>query len=678
MDKIKCNIFRDRKRARLNKNHEVWDGERVYRYACRKTGEVPEVERFTDTGIKRMRSRAWMSRLNDGAIEQFLDSGKYTPEHMMILHDPYRYAPLTALCVFTTEKECRVRVALQDELGFEFTSEPAKRHRIQVFGLRAGTENKVQVEVFEGENKIHEEEIVLLTDPLPEYLEHMIEIKKKQKESALPLIFVYGGDTRFPYAFDERGEIRYYLSEPPKAYGLFPLSGGRFLFLVHNVSAPAFANPHSVLACEMDLMGRTHREFFVEDGIHHDGCEMTPGGNIMTVSSSMEKYVEDAIIEIDRNTGKTVRKLCLADVLSDHPYFDMFDWAHINTISYLPQEHAIVLCARNLHSVIKIDWDTFELKWILCDTAFWKGTPYEKKVLRPLEGMSFFYQAHAAYMMGEKTEDGRDKLIIFDNHWHARRPVETFDGDKYSYVRIYAIDEKEHTVELLKSYKSRKSKIRSNGVATKKRIFSMSGYLNKPVDEFEGIINEYDRKSGKVLNRYMTYNSFYRAYPFFADYNAFTKPMNTKEEYLFGIGGALEVCDVPDLSSSRRMPLIKKRFYKKSTRKQIRKNLRSRAWKEERPEYELKNDLGEIFARLYDRLLLLYCRDHVVEKIFFCGREHNYVKDFSKTEQRSPHLFAETRYFLATPIEELEPDCYQIYFLCRGGLYRLGKRITRK
>ena len=101
-------------------------------------------------------------------------------------------------------------------------------------------------------------------------------------------------------------------------------------------------------------------------------------------------------------------------------------------------------------------------------------------------------------MMGEKTEDGRDKLIIFDNHWHARRPVETFDGDKYSYVRIYAIDEKENTVELLKSYKSRKSKIRSNGVATKKRVFSMSGYLNKPVDEFEGIINEYDRKSGKV------------------------------------------------------------------------------------------------------------------------------------------------------------------------------------
>lgn len=694
MNKPEWNLFRNRERARLNRNHTVWDGARLYRYACRESGRVPEVEMETDTNIRRMRSRAWMSGMNDAAIERLLDSGAYTKEHMLILHDPYCYAPLTVLCVFATSEECSVRVTVQDEFGFSFAGKPCRRHRVPVFGLRAGVPNKVLLEVFEGEAKVHEETILLLTDPLPEYLERMVEVKRKKKKSDLPLIFVYGGDTRFPYAFDERGEIRYYLSEPPKAYGLFPLSGGRFLFLSHSISAPSFANPHAVLGYEMDLMGRTHREYFVEDGIHHDGCEMTPGGNLLTVSSSMEQYVEDAIIEIDRQSGEILRKLCLADVLSDHPYFDFFDWAHINTVSYIQEDHSIVICARNLHSVVKIDWETFALKWILCDPQFWEGTPYEKYVLRPLEGVAadgtrqpaaFSYQAHAAYMMGEKTEDGREKLMIFDNHWQARRPAPGFDGDKSSYVRIYAIDEKEHTAQILQNYKSRKSKIRSNGIATENRVFSMSGYLNKPVDEFEGMISEFDRGSGKLINRYMTYNSFYRAYPFFADYQAFTEPMHTRGSgtgqdapCLLGIGHSLENCERPDLSTAKSMPLIKKRFHKKSTRKEVRKNLRSQKWKEEQPEYKLKDDLGEIYCRLYDWLFLLYARDHAVEKIFFCGREHCYVGDFSKTTQRSPQLFAESRYYMALSVDELAPDAYEIYFQSRGLLYRLGKNITIK
>lgn len=680
----KCHIRRNCKRSRLNKKHKVWDGERLYRYACRKTGERPVAENTIRTTLRRSRSRTWRSALCDRMVDTLCQSGRYTPEHMLIIHDPYGYAPLTALLVFRTEKKCRVRVSLSGEEETAYEQEDAIMHRIPVFFLRAGKINEVRVEIFDRDETIGEETIRLLTDPLPNYLEDMIEVRKKTKKSAVPFIFVYGGDTRFPYAFDETGEIRYYFSEAPKAYGLFPLSKGRFLFLVHNISAPAYANPHAVLACEMDLLGRTYREYRIEDGIHHDGCEMTPGGNLMTVSSSMEEYVEDAIIEIDRETGKIVRKLCLADILKDHPYLDRTDWAHINTVSYLAEEHTVVLCARNIHSVIKIDWDTFELRWILCDTEFWEGTVYEKYLLSPEGDISWFYQAHAAYQMEEMTEDNRKKLILFDNHWHARRPVENFDGDKFSYVRIYAIDEEKKTVELRKSYKSRKSKIRSNGVAVKKRIFSMSGYLNKPVNGFEGIITEYDRSSEKVLNRYMTFNSFYRAYPFFADFDAYSHAIpermpGAEKTVLLPEGETgMEICAPLDVSGAKRMPLIKKRFYKKKERKEIRKNIRSRVWKENQTEYSLKKDLGEIYMRLYDNILLLYGRDHVMEKVYLCGREHSYVKDFSKTEQRTPQLFAESRYFLAISLSEVLADRYRVCIQCRGNLYRLGKAITIK
>ncbi len=672
----KINFIRNIRRSRLNREHSVCDGKKLYRNACRKIPEKPEAETNLDTHIWKRRSRAWMSEHREKLIEHYMELNTFTPDKMLIVHDPYGFAPLTALCVFRTKEECSVRVSLLDDSGWGYTSEPSEWHWIPIFGLLPDTKNRVLLEIFYEGKKIKEKEIILLTDRLPKYLKNMIKVEKKTERSALPWIFVYGGDTHYPYAFDEKGNIRYYLSEPPKAYGLFPLSGGRFLFLTHNISAPAFANPHAVLAYEMNLLGRTCREYYIEDGIHHDGCEISPGGNFLTVSSSMEKYVEDAIIEIDRESGKIVRKLCLADILSDHPYFDMFDWAHINTVSYLPEEHAVLLCARNIHSVVKINWDTFELQWILCDTEFWKGTVYESYVLTPMPDMEFSYQAHAAYMLNEKTAEGENKLIIFDNHWHARRPVESFDGDKSSYVRIYAIDENAHTVRLLQKYKCRKSKIRSNAIATDERIFSMSGFLNKPVDEYEGMINEYDRKSGKVLNRYLTYNSFYRAYPFFADYQALAKiPSPGKDRKLFGTEGALEPCQRPDIKQAKSMPLFRKRYYKKSSRKLVRKYIRGKQWREEQPEYKLKNDLREIYVRMYDRLLLLYNRDHVIEKVFFCGRQHNYVKDFSHTTQRSPHLFAESRYFLAIPTDALEPDYYQIYFQSRGVLFRLGKKI---
>lgn len=668
----------NKKRNALNPAHEVWDGEKLYKYACQTSAGVPSIEQKMETNIKVKRSWAWMSDASDRAIEELLDSAAYTQDHMLLIHDPFRYAPLTALVVFQTKIPCAVRVTVQDTFGFTYTSAVGTRHRIPVFALRAGVENKVLVEILEGENVLRKETVNLLTKPLPKLLENMIEVRTKKKESALPLIFVYGGDTRYPYAFDESGEIRYYMSYPPKAYGLFPMSGGRLLFLVNNISAPSFANPHSVVGYEMDLLGRTYHEYYVEDGIHHDGCEMKPGGNILTVSSSMEKYVEDAIIEIDRKSGKVVRKFELADVLSEHPYFDMFDWAHINTVSYLPEDNSICICARNLHSLIKIDWETQELKWIVCDTAFWKDTPYEDKVLRPLPGMEFFYQAHAGYMMGEKTKDGREKMIIFDNHWHARRPVETFDGDKYSYVRIYAIDEENMTVELLKSYKSRKSKIRSNGIVTGNRVFSMSGYLNKPLEQYEGIINEYNRKTGKVINKYLTYNSFYRAYPFFADYDAYQKPMIREEKSILGMDGSLTPCDKPDLKAVKKMPFIRIPFYKKNTRKQIRKELKSKEWHENRPEYTIKGDLGEIYARLNDELLLLFNRDHVIEKVLFCGEKNTFCKDFSNTEQRSPHLFEDNRYFIAIPVADLNPDSYKVMIQVRGQIYATGKTIQCK
>lgn len=620
-------------------------------------------------------SEALKTRQIDAAIEQILDDGTYSPEHFLVIKDAYNMAPLTALIVCSTETPVTLSVKILDSFGWSYEEKkPGTRHRIPVFALRCGCRNHILLEAKKNGQVISSQKFYIRTAPLPDMLTDMISVRKHTKPSASPLTFVFGGDTKLPYAFDETGEIRYYMTRRPKSYGLLPLSKGRFLFLGKTMCRPSFANPHAVLALEIDYLGRCYHEYYLPDGIHHDGGEMTPGGNLLVVS---EHTVEDAITEIDRTTGQIVKKLPLQNILSDHPYFDFYDWAHINTVSYSPKDHSVLVCARNLHSVIKINWETDELLWIFCDTSFWKGTPYEDKVLRPEPDTPFCYQAHAAYFMDDNDPADRRRLVIFDNHWHARRPMETFDGDKRSHVRIYEINENEHTVGLSQTFPCAKTKIRSNAVITRKTIFAMCGYLNKDIDGNSGSIVEFNRKDGSIVNRYLTCNSFYRAYPMKPDCNALTKPVSTdtSQEYLTIASGSPVRCEPVNTADARPLPhqMIRPKTDKKTRQRKVDKYQKMKDNRVNPVVHDIQSELAEMAIDFYDCLLLVGCRDHLVSHIYLCGDDHCYVKDFSNTEQKCAALYGDMRYYSTIPIRDLEKDKYQIYVRCEGVLYDTGR-----
>ena len=46
---------------------------------------------------------------------------------------------------------------------------------------------------------------------------------------------------------------------------------------------------------------------------------------------------------------------------------DTIDWAHLNTVSYQPEEDTVLLSPRNLNSAVKVNWTTHEIVWILGD-----------------------------------------------------------------------------------------------------------------------------------------------------------------------------------------------------------------------------------------------------------------------------------------------------------------------
>lgn len=664
----------------MNRGIKLFYGRGFFRFACRQLSVPYKDTLLTNkkitTSLHQKNSCARTTHIVDAAIEKLLDEKTYSMQKPLAVIDPYCFAPLTALLVFNTEKECRIRIRVCDSCEYQFESSLGTRHRIPVMYLRAGMKNKIRMEVLENTEIIFSRVIVLRTCPLPEMLENMITVTKHQEKSASPLTFVYGGDTKFPYAFDESGEIRFYLSKRPKPYGLFPLADGRFLFLVKNIYNPSFSNPHSVLAYEMDFLGRVYQEYYVPDGIHHDACEITPGGNILTLSSSMKQYVEDAIIELDRKTGQVVKKFCLEAVLSEHPYFDYFDWAHINTISYLEKEHAVLICARNLHSVIKIDWNTSELLWIFCDNTFWENTPYASKVLTAAEQTPFFYQAHAAYFLPDENDGPKRKLIIFDNHWHARRPVSSFDGDKSSHVRIYEIDEEAFTVQLLEDYNCPKTKIRSNAIIIQDRIFAMCGFLNKKIKDHAGTIIEFDRKTGKPVNRYLTYNTFYRAWPLFADCHKLSLPIEAGNETIHIAKNNLRKCPPPDIKSALCLPNKFKKEKQKAVRRGPDKFERMRAWRANPTKIDIQRDLSEINVSFYDEFLLLGCRDHLLEHVYLLGKNNCFDRDYTNTEQKSPALFESANYCLSIPTRYLPPDTYSIYVQCNGKLYSTKKHFS--
>jgi hypothetical protein len=651
-----------------------------------------------DTGIARRESLAAKTRQKEAFLEERLLSGNYTEGKFLVVLNPYLLSPLSALVLFQTETPYRIKAEvkgkIQDEaIGSTDVSgmtELSTKHRVPVLGLYADEKNEVRLHFIDEKGKTCKiVPFFIETDALPDALQDMVKIKKHETVSALGLTFVYGGDTRFPYAFDRSGAVRFFIERQPKPYGLHFLSNGHFLFAEKNILMPSFSNPHSSQVLEMDMLGRVHRIYNVENGLHHDAGEMTPGGNLIAAGSTLEHSNEDMVMELDRKTGKVVKQVKLAEIF-DKTYQDGIDWVHLNTVSYDEKTDSVLICCRNIHTVARIDWKTGKLKWMLCNPKFWEGTSMEDKLLKPvgkgLKKNGWFYQAHAAYMLNEDLDGNPDTvhMMIYDNHWHKRRSVSFFDNNPNSFVRIYTINEKEGTVALWKSYPCAKSKIRSNGILCRdlNRLFAMSGFLEPPVEGCTGMVNEYDFESGELLNQFLTRASYYRAYELPLNYPDLSKKVETDEDYMLGTIRTPYRTEKKDVSGS--IPLPKKEssadsedLYFKGTKAERKKKYQEALAKDQAP-FDSHQDAANTEMLLIENILYVKAVDHLIQKIYFVGEKETYVQDYSDTEQTNPSLFGRMFYAVMVPLGGLAQDRYRIYFECGGKLFDTEQAVEMK
>lgn len=588
------------------------------------------------------------TRALDKAIQTELDSGSYTWENPMVIVNPYKNAPLTALILFQTQENAYVRVTVKGKTKkYDIKNkinELKTAHRVPVIGLYADYENTVLLELIDkNENVIKKQTLKIQTDSLPELMDNMVTVKKHTAKSAYNLTIVTGQSCIYPFAYDESGEIRWIMTKKGGSNGIFPLSNGRYIYQTGGSLVPSHEKPHPSNLFEMDYLGRAYRQYFVEQGVHHDVTEKTPGGNLMIITNSNEEYVEDVVMELDRKTGAVVKKLNLKDVLGTY-FRNQTDWVHTNTISYDKESDTVLLSPRNTHSAIKVNWTTGELIWILGNPEIWKGSGVEDKVLQPKGDIQWHFQQHAVYEID--LADGKkalDYYIMFDNHWNTARKVDCFDNLPDSYTLIYAVDEKAFTVSQEKVFTGVKSKITSNSIYDKesRRVFAMSGNLKKASDSNWGMNYEYDYKTGKVLNQYAIKERFYRGYEMIYNYEDMSQPVEIYKNYL---GGNL------------------------TNPVNVTENI---------SEYTIPNDMltEEISFKIQSSVLYMYAGDHAVQRLIFVGQNNCYVYDKSHITLYDKS-FLTLSYYTPIPLSGLNEDTYTITVVYNNHYYNTGKSVT--
>jgi len=570
-------------------------------------------------------------------IRSLLEKGRYSFDNILIINNPYKISPLSALLIFNTDKECKVEYTIKGNNGSEdYTKSDetiTKCHRVPVLGLYEGINNIVGVKLVDASGKeIKSKKIEIKTPVLKKPVHGCVNITKSEKPFTGGFMFVSGGYQGGVYAFDTKGNIRFALNRIPQYYGVYLFKDGRFLFPEKNMRVPAYGNAHTVITHEMDMLGRVYHTYHQKKGMHHWAIEKEPGGNILGLSSSMsDTYMENAIVEIDRKTGETIYELSMNDLFDD-TYKTRNDWAHINSIDYIPDENAVVISMRNVHTIAKIDLAKREIIWLLAKPRFYKKTSASDKVLKPEGEHDWFFQQHGIQIVHDKTdkEPGKLRIMLFDNHTANRRPVKWFDNEQKSYVIFYTIDEKKRTVTQDARFQTPLSITRSNSEfdAENNVVKAMCAHFKPPVDGYCAKIYEFDYNTKECINEISCVTDFFTAHTFDFNVPAMSEPVPIEEDMM--LGSLVPPVKVEGSPGSLGKALVM-------------------------PSEVLKN----LKFRRYGDLIQVCSTDHDLEKIFLYNDNTAYIQDFTNTTQPL-NVFKSQKYFVSMPLMDIPAGSYKL------------------
>jgi arylsulfate sulfotransferase len=186
--------------------------------------------------------------------------------------------------------------------------------------------------------------------------------------------------------------------------------------------------------------------------IHHDGIEL-PSGNFLLTVNDGSNYIEDTMIELNRETGEIEKTIDLKDILPEAFYEDYdstsredgkVDWFHQNSVEYDEADNSIIISGRHQDTIMKIDYDTSEIKWIMGDSSGWPES-YQKYFLKG--DVKASGGQHAAIVLPDQDDnDETTDILYYDNNISVTRGDEE-TSEKYSEARQVRINDAEMTIE---------------------------------------------------------------------------------------------------------------------------------------------------------------------------------------------------------------------------------------
>jgi arylsulfate sulfotransferase len=263
--------------------------------------------------------------------------------------------------------------------------------------------------------------------------------------------------TSLRLGFDQTGEVRW-------AYT--PDSSPHLSFMSKLVNGNMLAvSPSGTAITEITMLGQIIKTYAVPNAIHHDIIEMPTGNFLVTTSSNNGVSIEDVIVEIDRTSGAIVKTWDLYKILDPSrkalPDTGSNDWLHMNSLFFDASDKSIIFSSRSQSAVVKIDYGTGAVKWILGNPNFWNQS-LSKYLFTPVDAtgkpldvssQDFWpYGQHAA----SRLQNGN--ILLYDDG-DFRNYYDNANVPQVSYSRAveYAIDEQAKTIRLVWKFDNNKT-----------------------------------------------------------------------------------------------------------------------------------------------------------------------------------------------------------------------------
>lgn len=586
---------------------------------------------------KQTRPSADICKRKDIVIGNILNKGHYKFNNALFITNPFGYSPLSGLLVFNTNEPCKVKYTIKgrkhsgDYTNCDETF--TTKHQVPVLGLYDGCINTITFYLLDKDNnELQSNTIRVRCSRIGAALRGSLAVSKPDKSSHF--LMATGGYSSVNYAFDHNGNIRWYLTMPVHPYGVHMLSNGHILVPDKRMRRPNYGNAHSVIAYEIDLLGRIYKNIYHKSGFHHWAVSKENDGNFLIATSSMDDtYMENTIDELDKNTGAVLRSVN-ANHLFDKTYVTRYDWAHINSFEYIPEEDAVIASYRNIHTIAKISLKNNEIIWILANPVFYKNTKQEDKVLTPGGDTKWFFQQHGVKILKRFNENGSRKIQIafFDNHTANRRPVKYFDNAQKSNLMVFTIDETNMSAHMDKFIPVPLSITRSNVEFDEQNncIYAMCANIKDEEIKSRAKILGYNYSTNECVTDISCNNDFFVAK--FLDFDLSTIRSTTEEEdaplYIGKLYSPVAIEKLPgNFDKDNLLPanILKKR----------------------------------LSFSLSGNILQISCKDHTVQKVFLYNDNAVFAQYFDDTTQLTK-IFKDHIYTISIPLEDIDKGKYQI------------------